>query len=160
MTFALLAQLDRVFGYEPKGQGFESLTARQKRGIPIGYSSFLFKRAVRDEKRTPINARETSGDWEKGPVDLSSSEKRVPPRPYSQGILFRNICLAYLSFLFYRAVRDEKRNPTMPEQSEEQSRKKTVWWTVFWLNSKIKSLRKSGGLFFILFIKCSEHIHC
>ena len=27
---ALLAQLDRVFGYEPKGQGFESLAARQK----------------------------------------------------------------------------------------------------------------------------------
>ena len=26
---ALLAQLDRVFGYEPKGQGFESLAARQ-----------------------------------------------------------------------------------------------------------------------------------
>ena len=25
---ALLAQLDRVFGYEPKGQGFESLAAR------------------------------------------------------------------------------------------------------------------------------------
>ena len=25
---ALLAQLDRVFGYEPKGQGFESLQAR------------------------------------------------------------------------------------------------------------------------------------
>ena len=28
-TFAALAQLDRVFGYEPKGQGFESLAARQ-----------------------------------------------------------------------------------------------------------------------------------
>ena len=28
IRFALLAQLDRVFGYEPKGQGFESLTAR------------------------------------------------------------------------------------------------------------------------------------
>ena len=27
-----LAQLDRVFGYEPKGQGFESLMPRQKRG--------------------------------------------------------------------------------------------------------------------------------
>ncbi len=27
--YALLAQLDRVFGYEPKGQGFESLAARQ-----------------------------------------------------------------------------------------------------------------------------------
>ena len=26
--YALLAQLDRVFGYEPKGQGFESLAAR------------------------------------------------------------------------------------------------------------------------------------
>ncbi len=31
ITYAPLAQLDRVFGYEPKGQGFESLTARQKR---------------------------------------------------------------------------------------------------------------------------------
>ena len=27
MNFALVAQLDRVFGYEPKGQGFESLRA-------------------------------------------------------------------------------------------------------------------------------------
>ena len=25
--YALVAQLDRVFGYEPKGQGFESLQA-------------------------------------------------------------------------------------------------------------------------------------
>ena len=33
---ALLAQLDRVFGYEPKGQGFESLAARHKeKQIPI-----------------------------------------------------------------------------------------------------------------------------
>ena len=28
---APLAQPDRVFGYEPKGQGFESLTARQNK---------------------------------------------------------------------------------------------------------------------------------
>ena len=28
--FVPVAQLDRVFGYEPKGQGFESLQARQK----------------------------------------------------------------------------------------------------------------------------------
>ena len=27
--FVPVAQLDRVFGYEPKGQGFESLQARQ-----------------------------------------------------------------------------------------------------------------------------------
>ena len=31
-VYAPLAQLDRVFGYEPKGRGFESLTACQKRG--------------------------------------------------------------------------------------------------------------------------------
>ncbi len=30
-TNALLAQLDRVFGYEPKGQGFESLAARHNK---------------------------------------------------------------------------------------------------------------------------------
>ena len=29
--YALVAQLDRVFGYEPKGQGFESLQACQKK---------------------------------------------------------------------------------------------------------------------------------
>ena len=28
-AYALVAQLDRVFGYEPKGRGFESLPARQ-----------------------------------------------------------------------------------------------------------------------------------
>ncbi len=27
-TYAPVAQLDRVFGYEPKGRGFESLQAR------------------------------------------------------------------------------------------------------------------------------------
>ena len=30
IKYAPLAQPDRVFGYEPKGQGFESLTARHK----------------------------------------------------------------------------------------------------------------------------------
>ena len=30
---APVAQLDRVFGYEPKGQGFESLRARQFREV-------------------------------------------------------------------------------------------------------------------------------
>ena len=37
---ALLAQLDRVTGYEPVGQGFESLTARQKHLYFAG--AFLF----------------------------------------------------------------------------------------------------------------------
>ena len=29
-AYAFVAQLDRAFGYEPKGQGFESLQARWK----------------------------------------------------------------------------------------------------------------------------------
>ena len=36
---AVLAQLDRVTGYEPVGQGFESLTTRQK--APFGCFLFL-----------------------------------------------------------------------------------------------------------------------
>lgn len=39
---ALVAQLDRVSGYEPEGRGFESLRARQKKKrVPRG-SLFLF----------------------------------------------------------------------------------------------------------------------
>lgn len=37
---ALLAQLDRVFGYEPKGRGFESLTACQDEN-PVDYGGIL-----------------------------------------------------------------------------------------------------------------------
>ena len=33
--YAPVAQLDRVFGYEPKGRGFESLQAYQSRKIPL-----------------------------------------------------------------------------------------------------------------------------
>ena len=32
-AYALVAQPDRVFGYEPKGRGFESLPARQKKRL-------------------------------------------------------------------------------------------------------------------------------
>ena len=39
--YAPVAQLDRVFGYEPKGQGFESLPARQNSRYPFGYLLFL-----------------------------------------------------------------------------------------------------------------------
>ena len=38
---ALLAQLDRVTGYEPVGRGFESLAARQAKKTP-NKVSFLF----------------------------------------------------------------------------------------------------------------------
>ena len=37
-------KLDRVFGYEPKGQGFESLTPYQKSRYPTGYRDFCYVR--------------------------------------------------------------------------------------------------------------------
>ncbi len=43
-TFALVAQLDRVFGYEPKGQGFESLPARQNNRYAIRCVGCFFVR--------------------------------------------------------------------------------------------------------------------
>ena len=39
--YAPVAQLDRVTGYEPVGQGFESLPAYQKIQIPIRVSGFF-----------------------------------------------------------------------------------------------------------------------
>ena len=38
----LVAQLDRVFGYEPKGQGFESLQARHKEKTSTSVDVFFF----------------------------------------------------------------------------------------------------------------------
>ena len=40
--YAAVAQLDRVFGYEPKGRGFESLQPYQKRRSPKGGLRFCF----------------------------------------------------------------------------------------------------------------------
>ena len=43
-VYVPLAQLDRVFGYEPKGRGFESLKARQtKSRSPKGDLLFVFR---------------------------------------------------------------------------------------------------------------------
>ena len=41
--YAALAQLDRVFGYEPKGRGFESLTPCQEKPsrIRLGFFSYI-----------------------------------------------------------------------------------------------------------------------
>ena len=49
--YALLAQLDRVFGYEPKGQGFESLAARHKKEvISKKLLLFYFSQGLEDKK--------------------------------------------------------------------------------------------------------------
>ena len=47
LIFAALAQLDRVFGYEPKGRGFESLTpCHEKDSRLYNLESFSTKSAV------------------------------------------------------------------------------------------------------------------
>ena len=48
---ALLAQLDRAFGYGPKGQGFESLTARNKTQGVILESFILYYRQKKGSKK-------------------------------------------------------------------------------------------------------------
>ena len=49
MRYAAVAQLDRVFGYEPKGRGFESLqpyqknlVSEKKRGFSLTFFTTLF----------------------------------------------------------------------------------------------------------------------
>ncbi len=39
---ALVAQLDRVTGYEPVGRGFEPLRAHHKNGVTMRFAPFLF----------------------------------------------------------------------------------------------------------------------
>ena len=54
-VYVPLAQLDRVFGYEPKGRGFESLKARQtKSGYPFGYPLFVSRSFI---TQNPANFR-------------------------------------------------------------------------------------------------------
>ena len=49
-TYAPVAQLDRVFGYEPKGRGFESLSAYQKTVQAFACTVFLH---IQKGMRTP-----------------------------------------------------------------------------------------------------------
>ena len=54
--FAALAQLDRVFGYEPKGRGFESLTPCQKKAhIVLVDKCVLFSTKSADGGRNPLS---------------------------------------------------------------------------------------------------------
>ena len=46
---AVLAQLDRVTGYEPVGQGFESLPARQRKDETFGFRLFGFTEKFRED---------------------------------------------------------------------------------------------------------------
>ena len=74
-----LAQLDRVFGYEPKGRGFESLMPRQKKDAelfpilcPFSTKSTLWggRNRIHDEIPLAWDEIRLDGGW----VDLISSE--------------------------------------------------------------------------------------
>ena len=55
LIFAPVAQLDRVFGYEPKGQGFESLMACQNNGYRFcGVRYFLFYETKKGFERVGV----------------------------------------------------------------------------------------------------------
>ena len=56
-SYALVAQLDRVTGYEPVGQGFESLPARQRKDETFGFRLFGFYGKVqRDSNPERVSA--------------------------------------------------------------------------------------------------------
>ena len=56
---ALVAQLDRVFGYEPKGQGFESLPARQSKRCNRKVAAFIF--CIKGTRRTSGTEQQSGG---------------------------------------------------------------------------------------------------
>ena len=73
---AALAQLDRVFGYEPKGQGFESLTLRQIKRIDASVSIlFILDELKRDSNTEGDTAVKKRVRW-----TLFRREREGPPR--------------------------------------------------------------------------------
>ena len=99
---ALLAQLDRAFGYGPKGQGFESLKARQKNSLPLVGGLFFFcKLGIR-----------TGGSEaeENSPVDCFCRRGRVDAEHRSESLKARQKRESHIvrfSFFSIRALRDE-----------------------------------------------------
>ena len=58
MVYALIAQLDRAFGYGPKGREFESSSARQKKILhrKVGYFLFFTKEEDENSRREYVEA--------------------------------------------------------------------------------------------------------
>ncbi len=63
--YAPLAQLDRAFGYEPKGQGFESLMARHERNLICLPNQVSFNDIRSSPVGVPAKPREARfvGEW-------------------------------------------------------------------------------------------------
>ena len=58
-AYALVAQLDRVFDYESKGQGFESLRARQAKNTTVRWCFFV-ARGIRTLRTPPRLCRKNA----------------------------------------------------------------------------------------------------
>ena len=74
-AYAALAQLDRVIGYEPIGQGFESLTPRQRnafirKAIKVFFISFF-------ESLDDLKGAEKSGAADEKPKSISMQKSLV-----------------------------------------------------------------------------------
>ncbi len=100
---AALAQLDRVFGYEPKGRGFESLTPRHKTkgGCPKDIHLLFYATSFHDSeprtrgKAARANLRRLTADHKRPSGANMGSESReftythtarLPPRePRTRG---------------------------------------------------------------------------
>ena len=94
-TFAPVAQLDRVFGYEPKGQGFESLPARQNKQYTFRCAACFFVRGVGLEPARGQSVKKTvrwtvfSFEWRAflRAVSLRSRRSSLPARQNKQYIV-------------------------------------------------------------------------
>ncbi len=87
---ALIAQLDRVFGYEPKGRGFESLSAHHKRRIypyKVGYMRFYFSQNRMLKYPWPCrNRQKHAGQMESRPQERAACPVFCKPPAARRGM--------------------------------------------------------------------------
>ena len=77
---ALVAQLDRVTGYEPVGQGFESLPAYQKNRYPIWDNGFSFYAEGHEQLNATVQWTVAAEGWTEANLNFRQGRKckRVP----------------------------------------------------------------------------------
>ena len=130
----LVAQLDRVFGYEPKGRGFESLQAHH---VGTDFAPFRFFYAEKSVTRAvvpPFSQKGTLGS----PVRLQARSltahcryhlfARAPAAQISQWFGFpnkRNIPLRHVPFIMI--TRDSN-----PERAKSEKKQPAAIFLAFW----------------------------
>ena len=95
---AAVAQLDRVTGYEPVGQGFESLPARHKKQYNISCAVFYFALKVCGT-RTPLGEAEHNRVSE--PASAKGVALRVPSSAPKKTILRNRLFLSIAKAMVY-----------------------------------------------------------